>query len=174
MSRMKRLQQCGNSLCFMVVSSLVLGAPALAQAIFSSNQELPTMVVRICPSLDDAIAQARASLEFGKLEFSEPKRRAATLPKCGLIKARITPLRPEEYIPAFSTWMNTYDKYAKGEMQFMFEGKPGAVRVSVQLQAVRYYYSAYKSPDGKVLMGWAEISSHPPVLEFLREQGRWP
>lgn len=151
----------------------VFSVSAFAQEIFPMNLELPLMALKICPTLEEAKAQAKASWEIGKGAFDRQKELDAKSPRCIFTRIVVTPMRIEESISSFDAWADTYAKDGE-DVSIIYGKRKVSFKVALKLQHIKYYYVSFKLPDGKLYYGWAEIPDRPPALDYLKEQGIYP
>lgn len=163
-----------------LVTLLLLPPSVLAQLPAPTGAELPTMVLKVCPKLEDAKNQADMSFQFAKVQgpvVIEPRflwQGCFTLPVILRLRSQ------EEAIRPFETWVVSYDANSSTTFDAKHAGVTYKVPYTIRKQRVRYFVAEFMVPldaddarigqddRGKWFPGWVEMPDDPYLSKYLQ------
>lgn len=175
-------------LCCFIAVCLISPIGVAAQSLARLGEEMPPMVLVVCPSPDAARDQASLSRQFGSLAKASVAEGGETIGKrslqyvshkCDSMVISFTPRRPEASLPPFTTWTIAYDR--ESPHTFQAEEHGGVVHTipySIRLQIVRFFEGTFNHPGGAgnakgvLVKGWAEIPDEPYYLKYMSDRRR--
>lgn len=151
--------------------ALISTAPVVAaEPMFKLGQELPPMLVRVCPTLADA----KSDSDLARQLALEPYRKGAfsTLrhPNCKFMDLAVIPMREEFSIQASNVWALAHDPSSSDYVSDR-DGK-SRIPVSARRSATRYYLAKYTANGADWYQGWVELPDEPYVLKYLEHRQR--
>jgi hypothetical protein len=168
-----------------LVAALVTAPPVSAQPAAPAGPaatELPTMVMKVCPKLEDAKSQADLSAQFAKAQAPVAIEPRYLWQGCSAIPI-IARLRTEEpSIKPFETWAVTYDPKSTTFIDAKHAGATHKVPYSIRRQRVKYFSGEFIIPPdvddtrihaddrGKWYAGWIEVPDEPYLSKFLQSR----
>jgi hypothetical protein len=150
-----------------LLAAFLVAAPAGAQEI-AAGRSLPRMLVRICPTLEDAKLDASTGLAGGKQDFREEFIAGERNEDCDFSPIEVTPLRRETAIASYRGWSITYDPQGNVTIPARFHLPETPIRIAERLQVISYWYARLKLMNGKEVEGWVELPERPYILEYLK------
>jgi hypothetical protein len=140
-------------------------------------QYLVVQALRVCPSEQAAIAEARQNTDlalhsFDVVRFAHPNSETA----CKLVTVEL-PVDYEQHVVSsiapHRAWAITYDKTSS--LAFRSPAAEGReVRYAYRIQTVRYYHVVFRGVDGNTYRGWLEVPARPYMLDWARDNGLSP
>jgi hypothetical protein len=164
--------------------ALLLAPRSIAAQAPAANVELPTMVLKVCPKLEDARAQADLSSQFAKAVgpmVIEPRyvwKGCNSLPVIARLRSR------EESIEPLVTWAVTYDPNSSTTVDARHAGIPHKVPYALRKQRVTFFVADFMVPAdadddrigpedrGKWFTGWVEVPDEPYLSKYLEAERR--
>jgi hypothetical protein len=152
-----------------IALAVVLWAPAgvaLAQDVVV-GKEIPMMIVRYCPTLEDAKEEARLAQALAKEPFKDGSLDLLRHSKCALIYTRVKPLRQEAAIPRYEGWGIVYKPGGEDEIEDPTDSRR-KIPVVPGLIQITWWFCNMHSKGGQKFSGWTELANKPYVLEYLK------
>ena len=151
-------------------AAILISVSAIAQTQISLNKDLPQMMVRVCPTLEDAQQEASLAKKIGKEPYREGALSKLRNQECRLVYASVTPLREETSIQPFSTWAIKFDEQGSETVRAPAFGANTKIKISLQKSQVHYYFANFDTSSGQSASGWVEIPEEPYIFAFLEDQ----
>ena len=138
------------------------------------GQNLPTMPIIVCQSVDAARAQAARSRQLAQRKsVSADEYERTVRDSCDI--ARMLPHLEEQEssIAPFTAWAPEVDPRGEYDFTLAYNGAHHELKLGLALQRVRYYRANVRDSDGQWFMAWVELSDSPAVLRYLKQRGEW-
>jgi hypothetical protein len=162
------------------VLGVVLAAGSVAaQPPAEKTTELPTMVLKVCLTLDNAKAQADLSFEFG--QQPQPPRIDPKFLQEGCspmpVIARLRSVEPS--IQSYETWAPTFEPKSARIIDAKHAGVVYKVPVMLRKQNVKFFVAEMMVPTdtdderipkehlGRWFKGWVEVPDEPYLSTYL-------
>jgi hypothetical protein len=156
-----------------IVASVVvlyMNVPAMAESPVLLNRELPHMMVRVCPTLEDAQIEATLAYQLRATDVTSSRQAFQRNEKCRLVLAAVTPRKEELSIRPFETWTLAYDENGSEAVRAPSLGANTLIKVSFRPQQVKYYFGSFVMADGHEFSGWIEIPGKRYIESYLEDQ----
>ena len=144
---------------------------ALAQDKNLARGEMPLMALRVCGSAEAAERQSLLSRGLGSRPLDRAKLTTERDESCRMILVHAKPISVEP-IPAYLTWMVTYDKSSPVTHKANIDGQSHDVNYSMRLQESKFYYASLRDHNNKTFEAWVEIPQQPYLAAYLEEKKR--
>jgi hypothetical protein len=170
------------------LSALVLGAVFAAGSVAAQPPaekitELPTMVLKVCLTLDNAKAQADLSYEFGQQPQAPPRIDPKFLQEgCSPMPviARLRSVEPS--IQPYETWTPTFEPKSTRIIDAKHAGVVHHVPVVLRKQTVKFFEADMMVPSdtdderipkehrNRWFKGWVEVPEEPYLSTYLERR----
>jgi hypothetical protein len=166
----------------LLAALLLTPASVPAQPPAPSETPLPTMIMKVCPKLEDAKSQADLSFQFGKLKAPASIEAEYVWKGCNVLPVTARLQSVETAITPFETWVVTYDPESSTTIDIKHAGATHTMPYAIRKQRVRYFVATFSVPPdadddrigpedrGKWFSGWIEIPDDPYLTAYLRRK----
>lgn len=142
----------------------------VAESLVSLSAPTPPIYLRICWTLEAAVAQAKLAKEHAKSQNSYRFVAAFEHPQCEYLNVSVWADGVEQKIEPFLGWAIVYDPAGTKTVTTLLGGRRVDIPAAMVKDTVTYYYGRVSS-EQKIKPAWLELPREPYVLKYLVEKG---